>query len=87
MKRVNSTISCSGTESLKQYSYVQPTASGDENFSIATTLGSTTGKLDFFGRAVPQHDILAYKITNEAATGPKTKVVLMAGNHSGETGE
>ena len=60
--------------------YVLPTASGGGNLVI----GQSAGGVDDSGRTILPHDLVGLKITNPAATGPKTKVLLAAGNHSGE---
>jgi len=68
------------TSSLRESPFVSRTASGDENFVI----GRSAGGIDDLGRTISPQDIYAYMITDIAAAGSKVKIVLMAGNHSGE---
>ncbi len=49
-----------------------------EDFVIGTTPGSVSD-------SVPPHNIYAYKISDPCTAGPKTNIVIMAGNHPGET--
>jgi len=71
--------------------YVTPTPSGDANlaldancpiadFVVGVSAGNVGGDPN-----VPQHNLYAYKITDPAAPGPKTKVVIDTGNHNTET--
>ncbi len=71
--------------------YVTPTPSGDANlaldancpiadFVVGVSAGNVGGDPN-----VPQHNLYAYKITDPAAAGPKTKVVIDTGNHNTET--
>ncbi len=69
------------TEHLRSSPYVSPTASGDGR----CVLGRTAGGSDEMGRAIPPQDIYAYRISDFSVGGPKKRVVLTAGNHSGET--
>lgn len=61
--------------------YVSPTASGDANLVV----GRSPGGIDDLGRAIPQQDLIGYKITDQNATGTKATVVLAGGVHSNET--
>ena len=61
--------------------YVAPTGSSDANF----VLGRTGGGTDELGRLVGQQDLYAYRVSDFSAGGCKKRVVLTAGNHSGET--
>ena len=62
--------------------YVMPTASASSGFVI----GQSPGGIDELGRAIPQHDLFALRITDPTAVGPKQKVVMAAGSHPSETG-
>ena len=76
--------------SIKSNSYVQPTASSDANLIIGHTPGTAGGDanglhyLDDMGRTVPSLPIYGFQVTDSNATGTKSKIVLQAGNHSGE---
>ncbi len=76
--------------SVKSSPYVQRTASGDANLIIGHTRGTVGGDsngfhyLDDCGRTVPSLPIYGFKVTDTSATGPKTRIVVDAGNHSGE---
>ncbi|MBN2022278.1 MAG: hypothetical protein JW809_05745 [Pirellulales bacterium] len=61
--------------------FVAPTASGGGGLVV----GRSAGGVDDCGRAVEEHDLFGYRITDPAATGAKQKVVLAGGNHSCET--
>ena len=69
------------TERLRASPFVAPTTSGDGR----CVLGRTAGGSDDLGRAIPPQDIYAYRISDFTVEGPKKRVVLTAGNHSGET--
>ena len=72
--------------SVKTSPYVHPTASADADLVIGTTLGTAGGNYyDELGRTVPSQNLYGFKITDAAVGGPKTKIVVMVGNHSGET--
>ena len=72
--------------SLKAKPCVFPPASGNADLVIGRTLGTAGGGyLDDYGRTVAAQDIYGFKVTDSAAAGPKKKVVIMCGNHPGET--
>jgi len=74
------------TAALAANPLVQPTASANGSFVIGSTLGTAGGGYtDSSGRTVEAQDLYAYRITDTTATGPKKKVVLLGGNHSGES--
>lgn len=65
---------------------VAPTPSADPGLVIGTTLGTAGGGYtDELGRSVPALELHGYVVTDPAAPGPKRKVVVIAGNHSGES--
>lgn len=68
-------------DQAKQSQWASPTSSADANFVIGQTAGGT----DDLGRAIGPHDLYGFKITDSSASGPKQKVVLVAGVHSNET--
>jgi murein tripeptide amidase MpaA len=68
-------------DSIKSNPYVSPTPSASADLII----GQSAGGVDDCGRTVDPQDLYAFKITNPAATGDKTKVVLVGGNHACET--
>ena len=71
--------------SIKTSPYVRPTASADADLIIGRTLGTAGGNYyDELGRGVPSQNLYGFKITDVATGGPKTKIVVMVGNHSGE---
>ncbi len=76
--------------SVKSNPYVQPTASSDANLMIGHTPGTAGGDsnglhyLDDMGRTVPSLPIYGFQVTDSNASGTKTKMVVQAGNHSGE---
>jgi hypothetical protein len=73
------------TQSLVGNPYIFPTASADVGLVIGQTLGGIAGGYtDDLGRAPPAFDLYGYVITDPEATGPKKKVVITTGNHSGE---
>ncbi len=69
------------TTGLAASPYVSATASGNGQFVIGHSAGGT----DDTGRTFAPQNLYGYKITDLAAGGAKAKVVLMAGNHSGES--
>ena len=80
----------SHTASLVSSPWVHQTASGNASLVVANTTGSSGGGLvpayvDDLGRNVASQPIYGFKITDAASALPKTKVVIMSGNHSGET--
>ena len=76
--------------SIRTSPYVHPTASANADLVIGQTPGTAGG--DYYGNPyytelggeVPSQNLYAFKITDAAANGPKTKIVVMVGNHSGE---
>lgn len=68
------------TANIKTSPFVSATASGDADLVIGQTAGGT----DDLGRTIAPHDLFGYQITDPAASGAKQKIVVMAGNHSGE---
>ena len=82
------------TVSISSSPYVTPTASGDGNlalpgcpipdFVVGTTPENTNPSYPFLHS--PAHNIYAYMVTDPCVTGPKTKVVIITGNHNEETG-
>ncbi|MDD4889520.1 MAG: M14-type cytosolic carboxypeptidase, partial [Phycisphaerae bacterium] len=74
------------TASIASSPYVLPTASGSAALVVGQTLGTGGGGYtDNIGRIVPAQNLYGYHITDPAVTGVKEKIVLIAGNHSGET--
>ena len=78
------------TQLVSNSPYVTPTASGDAclalpgcpipDFVVGVSAGNVGGD-----PCVPQHNLYAYKITDPAAAGSKTKVIIDTGNHNTET--
>ena len=66
--------------SIKTNPCVSPTRSASADLII----GQGAGGVDDLGRTIAPQNIYAFKITDPNATGPKKKVVLVGGNHSGE---
>ncbi|MDY0167264.1 MAG: M14 family zinc carboxypeptidase [Thermoguttaceae bacterium] len=66
------------TAQVSRSPYVAPTPSADEHFVIGQTKGWPENP------AIPPQDLLAYQITDPAATGEKIRVVLTTGNHNTE---
>jgi len=80
------------TQLVSSSPYVTPTASGDANLALDPdanladfVVGTTTGNTDPCYPYSPPHNIYAYKITDPAAAGNKTKVIIDTGNHNTET--
>jgi hypothetical protein len=76
--------------SVKNNPCVHPTVSSDSNLAIGHTPGTAGGNYygqpyyDELGRTVPSLPLYGFKVTDGAATGPKTKIILPAGTHRGE---
>ncbi|MHC4715351.1 MAG: M14-type cytosolic carboxypeptidase [Planctomycetota bacterium] len=77
--------------SVKASPYVHPTVSGTAGLVVGRTPGTAGGDrlgqpyYDELGRTIPAQDLYGFKITDASATGPKTKIAVICGNHSGET--
>ncbi len=73
------------TRALVGHRFVSATRSGNASLVIGRTPGTTGGHYrDDLGRTVPAQDLYAYKISDPAVPGPRRKVVITTGNHSGE---
>jgi hypothetical protein len=59
--------------------YVKPSVVGSSNLVIGMMPAATDA-----GRSIPSLPLYGYRIGDDSAAAPKKKVVLMAGNHSGE---
>ena len=71
--------------SIRSNPWVRATLSGDANLIVGRTLGTDGGGyLDDAGRYVPAQNLYGFRITDLAATGPKTKVVINGGTHPAE---
>jgi len=71
--------------SIKGNPYVRPTSSADTNLVIGRTLGTVGGGYtDDVGRPVAAQNLYGFEVTDPNVAGPKTKIVIMSGNHSGE---
>lgn len=78
------------TQLVSNSLYVAPTASGNAELALPGTLakikdfvvGTTAGNAS--DPYIPSHNIYAYKITDPPTPGPKTKVVIITGNHNTE---
>jgi subtilisin family serine protease/PKD repeat protein len=71
--------------SIKYNPYVLPTRSADTNLVVGRTLGTVGGGYtDDLGRTVAAQNLYGFEVTDPTVTGPKTKIVIMSGNHSGE---
>ncbi|MEX0776569.1 MAG: M14 family zinc carboxypeptidase [Phycisphaeraceae bacterium] len=65
--------------------WVTPTATANANLVVGQTLGTAGGGYnDSSGRSVDSQNLYGLRITDPAATGPKAKIVMIGGNHSGE---
>lgn len=71
--------------SIKNNPCVLPTRSADTNLVVGRTLGTVGGGYtDDLGRTVAAQNLYGFEVTDPSVTGPKTKIVIMSGNHSGE---
>lgn len=71
---------------LKTSPFVTPTASADSDLVIGRTPGTANGGyLDDSGRTVAQQNLYGFRISDDTYAGPKLKIVLLGGNHSGES--
>ncbi|HUI05439.1 MAG TPA: S8 family serine peptidase [Verrucomicrobiae bacterium] len=71
--------------SIKNNPSVLPTRSADTNLVVGRTLGTAGGGYtDDLGRTVAAQNLYGFEVTDSSVTGPKTKIVIMSGNHSGE---
>ena len=71
------------TSSVAASPFTHATVSGNGGYVI----GQSAGGVDDVGRIVPPQDLLAYQVTDAGFAptgGAKRKIVLAAGNHSGE---
>lgn len=75
------------TASLKSSPFVRDTLSSDADFLLGRTLGTAGGGyVDSSSRPVAAQDVYAYNITDPAVPDAgKRNVVLLGGNHSGES--
>ncbi len=64
--------------SLKDNPWVLPTLSDDTNLVLGQSHGWAANP------TVPQQDLYGFKITNPASTLPRTKIVMISGNHNTE---
>ena len=69
------------TNAIASSPYVLPTTTGGADL----VLGQSPGGIDDLGRVIPANDLVGYRITDEAATGNKAKIVLAGGVHANET--
>lgn len=73
------------TQALVNQPFVAATRSANSSLVIGRTLGTAGGNYrDDLGRTVPAFDLYGYRISDPSVPGPRKKVVITTGNHSGE---